>query len=69
MSEPIDQVMAGSVVLVTADRRSGELGAALARPGAVIPYAPAVSMVPNQDDTALLAGTRALIAYPPTTSW
>jgi len=65
VSEPIDQVMAGCVVLVTADRRSGELGAALARRGAVIRYAPALSMVPNQDDTALLAGTRALIADPP----
>jgi hypothetical protein len=54
VSEPIDQVMTGCVVLVTADRRSGELGAALARRGAVIRYAP-----------ALLAGTRALIADPP----
>lgn len=65
MSEPIDQTMAGCVVLVTADRRSGELGAALARRGATIRYAPAISMVPNQDDAALLAGTRALIDDPP----
>lgn len=65
MSEPIDQTMAGCVVLVTADRRAAELGAALARRGATIRHAPALSMVPNQDDAALIAGTRALIADPP----
>lgn len=65
MSEAIDQVMAGVVVLLTSDRRSGELGAALARRGAAIRYAPSLSVLPNQDDTALLAGTRALIADPP----
>ncbi|QTE31510.1 uroporphyrinogen-III synthase [Pengzhenrongella sicca] len=57
--------MAGCCVLVTADRRSGELGAALQRRGAVIRFAPALSMVPNQDDARLIAGTRALLADPP----
>ncbi|MBB2922840.1 uroporphyrinogen-III synthase [Cellulomonas cellasea] len=65
MSDHIDQTMAGVVVLVTADRRSAELGAALARRGAAIRHTPALSMIPNQDDAALIAGTRALLADPP----
>jgi uroporphyrinogen-III synthase len=61
----IEQVMAGCTVLVTADRRSSELGAALARRGATLRYAAALSMVPHTDDALLLAGTRRLIAHPP----
>jgi uroporphyrinogen-III synthase len=61
----IEQVMAGCVVLVTADRRSSELGAALERRGATIRYAAALSMVPHTDDAVLLAGTRRLLANPP----
>ncbi len=61
----LSQAMAGCVVLVTADRRSGELGAALARRGATVRHAPAMSMVPHTDDAALVAGTRAVIADPP----
>ena len=41
----LSQAMAGCVVLVTADRRSGELGAALARRGATVRHAPANSTV------------------------
>lgn len=65
MAEHISQTMAGCVVLVTADRRSAELGAALARRGAVVRHAPAMSMVPHTDDAALVAGTRAVLAAPP----
>jgi uroporphyrinogen-III synthase len=61
----IEQVMAGCTVLVTADRRSSELGAALARRGASIRYAAALSMVPHTDDALLLAGTRRLLDAPP----
>ena len=61
----LGQVMAGCTVLVTADRRSAELAAALVRRGAEVRHAPALSMVPNEDDEALLAGTRDLIARPP----
>lgn len=57
--------MAGCAVLITADRRSGELGAALSRRGAVPHFAPALSMVPNHDDAQLVADTRAVIAHPP----
>jgi len=61
----LGQVMAGRTVLVTADRRSAELSAALARRGAETRHAPALSMVPNEDDAALVAGTRDLVAHPP----
>nr|WP_255622483.1 uroporphyrinogen-III synthase [Tessaracoccus sp. OS52] len=57
--------MAGCTVLLTADRRKSELAAALARRGAEIRHAPALSMVPHADDALLLAGTRELIAHPP----
>lgn len=65
MSEPIQQTMAGCTVLVTADRRAAELGAALRRRGALVRTAPALSMIPHHDDEQLLAGTRAMIADPP----
>ena len=67
MSEPIDQTLAGCVVLITADRRSAELAAALGRRGAAVRHAPALGMVPHIDDAALLAGTRSLLADPPDT--
>ncbi|MCZ2264598.1 uroporphyrinogen-III synthase, partial [Isoptericola sp. QY 916] len=57
--------MAGCTVLVTADRRSGELAAALERRGASVRHAPALSMIPHVDDDALIAATRALVADPP----
>lgn len=65
MGEGLSQVMAGCVVLITADRRSAELGAAFERRGATVRHAPALGMVPHTDDEALLAGTKALIAHPP----
>ncbi len=61
----IEQVMAGCTVLVTVDRRSSELGAALSRRGATIRYAAALSMVPHTDDAELLAVTQRIIATPP----
>lgn len=59
------QPMAGCTVLVTADRRAGELGSALQRRGAVVRHAPVLSIAGHVDDDALLAGTRAIIARPP----
>ena len=67
MNEPIDQTLAGLVVLVTADRRSAELSAALTRRGATVRHAASLGMVPHIDDAALLAGTRSLLADPPDT--
>lgn len=65
MTEQLAQTLAGFVVLVTAERRSGELGAALERRGAVVRHAPSLSMVPHQDDAELLRATRELLAAPP----
>jgi uroporphyrinogen-III synthase len=61
----LGQVMAGCVVLVTADRRSGELASALSRRGATVRHAPALSIVPHEHDDELLAHTRVLLAEPP----
>jgi uroporphyrinogen-III synthase len=57
--------MAGATVLVTADRRSSELAAALERRGARVRHAPALSIVPHVDDETLVAATRALLTDPP----
>ncbi|SDE51381.1 uroporphyrinogen-III synthase [Auraticoccus monumenti] len=65
MTSALDPVMAGCVVLVTADRRSGELASALTRRGATVRHAPALSIVPHQEDEQLVADTRALLADPP----
>lgn len=59
------QVMAGCTVLITADRRAGELAAALERRGATVRHAPSLSMVPNADEPALLEATRSLLREPP----
>lgn len=69
MSRPahIEQTMAGCVVLVTADRRSAELAAALERRGARVRHSPALGIVPLADDDALLASTRAVIDEQPDT--
>lgn len=61
----LGQVMAGCTVLVTADRRSSELAAALERRGATVRHAPALSMIPHVDDATLIAATRAILAAPP----
>jgi uroporphyrinogen-III synthase len=59
--------LAGCTVLVTADRRAGELGTALERRGAKIVHAPSLTIIPNVDDAALLDCTRELLANPPDT--
>jgi uroporphyrinogen-III synthase len=67
VTEGIDQTLAGCTVLVTADRRSAELSAALTRRGATVRHAAALGMVPHTDDAALLTATRDLVADPPDT--
>ncbi|UFU08408.1 uroporphyrinogen-III synthase [Ruania halotolerans] len=57
--------MAGCTVLLTADRRKGELAAALTRRGAAVRHAPALSITSHVDDDQLLADTRSLIEAPP----
>lgn len=65
MSEPLVPTLAGCVVVVTADRRSAELGAALERRGATVRHAPAMSIVPHAADAALLRATEEIVATPP----
>src|SRR5690606_22473197 len=67
VTAPIEQTMAGCVVLVTADRRSAELAAALERRGARVRHAPALGIVPLAGDEALLEANRSLLAEPPDT--
>lgn len=67
MTAPLGQVMAGCVVLVTADRRSGELASALARRGATVRHAAALSIVPHEHDEELLLATKRLLETPPDT--
>lgn len=57
--------LAGCRVLVTAQRRSAELGAALERRGAEVVNAPVLSVVPHTDDEQLLAATVSLVQDPP----
>ena len=63
----LGQVMAGCVVLVTADRRSAERSSALTRRGATVRHAPALSIVPHEHDEQLLLDSKALIVAPPDT--
>ena len=62
---PVDQVLGGYVVLVTADRRAGDITAALSRRGAVVRHAPALSIAPHLNDAELVAATERLIELPP----
>ncbi len=65
MSSPRADDLAGCRILITAQRRALELGAALQRRGAVVEHAPVLSTVPHVDDAVLLERTRELIAGPP----
>ncbi|MFL6156087.1 MAG: uroporphyrinogen-III synthase [Marmoricola sp.] len=57
-------VLAGTRILVTAQRRSDELAAALTRRGADVTVAPALGVVPQIDEDELLRRTREIIAAP-----
>jgi uroporphyrinogen-III synthase len=61
----VGEPLAGCVMVVTADRRKTELATALARRGAIVKHAPALSTIPQLDDPELIAQTRKLIAAPP----
>jgi uroporphyrinogen-III synthase len=61
----LGRVLAGTVIAVTADRRSAELAAALQRRGAQVEHAPALRVVPHLDDESLVARTRTVLAAPP----
>ncbi|MGP9537256.1 uroporphyrinogen-III synthase [Brachybacterium sp. AOP43-C2-M15] len=67
MSAParLSAALEGRRLVLALDRRADELAAALARHGAEIQHAPAMSMIPHVDDPELLARTAELIARPP----
>src|SRR4051794_37780080 len=60
----LDAPLAGRTVAVTAERRREELGALLERRGAAVVYAPAIRIVPLEDDAALRAATEAVLERP-----
>ncbi len=62
---PLTPVLAGCTIVVAADRRSADLVSALERRGGQVYRAPALSIIPNEDDEVLVARTRELIASPP----
>lgn len=57
-------VLAGTRILVTAQRRSAELAGAMERRGATVTVAPALGMVSEIDEKGLLAATREILAHP-----
>mgnify|MGYP001114134382 CR=1 FL=1 len=63
----LPQLLAGCVVLVTADRRAGDLRAALERRGARVVHTPALTIVPHTADEELVRETHALLESPPDT--
>lgn len=65
MSSSLPAVLAGRTILVTADRRSGELAEAFSRRGARVRHAAAMTIVHHSDDERLIEDTRALLVDPP----
>ena len=61
----ISDELVGYTVGVTADRRSGDLIAALTRRGAEVLHAPTLHIQPTEHDDQLLTATRAVIAARP----
>lgn len=63
----LPQLLAGCVVLVTADRRAGDLRVALERRGASVVHTPALTIVAHTADDELVRQTCALLRTPPDT--
>lgn len=61
----LNPVLTGCRILVTAQRRSEELAAALMRRGAEVDRAPTLGVVPHIDEPTLLRRTEELLASPP----
>jgi uroporphyrinogen-III synthase len=58
----LSPVLTGCRILVTAQRRAGELSAALSRRGAEVVNVPTLGVVPHIDEQGLLARTRDILA-------
>ncbi|MCI1746700.1 MAG: uroporphyrinogen-III synthase [Acidipropionibacterium sp.] len=67
MAEPqnSDQTLAGTEILVTAQRRAEDLAAPLRRHGAGVSIVPTLSVEKHIDEPELLSRTRELISAPP----
>ncbi|WP_249933267.1 uroporphyrinogen-III synthase, partial [Blastococcus sp. CCUG 61487] len=63
MTEP-ELPLAGRTVAVTAARRADELIALIERRGARVVHAPAIRIVPLEDDAELIAATRRVLERP-----
>jgi uroporphyrinogen-III synthase len=61
-----ERPLAGFTVAITADRRRDELAALLERRGARVTFAPALRIVPIEDDLRLRECTAELVRRPPT---
>lgn len=67
MSAPLNPVLTGTTVAVTAHRRAQEQGGAFERHGAQVVYAPALKLAPADEDDDVLAAARDTIASAPGT--
>ncbi|RLY92284.1 uroporphyrinogen III synthase [Kocuria tytonicola] len=67
MSAPLNPVLSGTTVAVTAHRRAQEQGGAFERHGARVVYAPALKLAPADEDDDVLAAARDTIASAPGT--
>lgn len=61
----VPRVLAGARIVVTAQRRAEELGAALERRGAAVVHAPTLGVGTTVDEAGLIERSTALIAHPP----
>jgi uroporphyrinogen-III synthase len=62
---PNQEQLAGFAVVLTSDRRSGELVSAFTRRGATVLQAPTLRIIPLAEDTELVHATEDVIARPP----
>ncbi|QWC86293.1 uroporphyrinogen-III synthase [Nocardioidaceae bacterium] len=62
---PVPPVLTGTRIVITAQRRAEELGAALVRRGAAVVHAPTLGVGSTVDEAGLLEHSAALVADPP----
>ena len=67
MSAPLNPVLTGTTVAVTAHRRAQEQGGAFERHGARVVYAPTLKLAPADEDDDVLSAARDTIASAPGT--
>jgi uroporphyrinogen-III synthase len=65
LAPPMSGQLAGFAVVLTSDRRSGEMVSAFTRRGATVLPAPTLRIIPLAEDTELVHATQDVIARPP----